>query len=168
MSASNLDQIRIGSMVWSDKHRDGATGMSTRGGIVVDVGIYEDTGKPYVVHLQELTPQEVRVHVYWRGAKQAKSVNVARIERLELAEVDPETIDAPSVTRMEGWAKKAILGAALLPWGKDSHFALIGAAGALLSAAGEITAELRAKTQARVDDFNAELEERRAARRQAS
>jgi hypothetical protein len=165
---TDLDGITVGCKVWSAKHRDGATGEATRGGTVVDVGIYEDTAKPYVVYLQVLTPREVKVAVYWGGAKTPKSPLVASLARMDLDEVDPETIEEPNVTRMEGAAKQAMLGAVLLPWGKDNHLALIGAAGVLLDTGKTMTVATKAAQLERQAVVNAELEERREARRAAS
>lgn len=162
MSLMDLDSLAVGSMVWS--RAVDTDGVSTRGGVVVDFGMHEEDGKPYVVHLEELTAKEVRVCVYWSGSKTPKTPHVARLGRLDLDQIEPSTVEAPNVTRMEGWAKKAMLGAVLLPWGKDNHLALIGAAGALLAAGKELTSSLKARQLEEQAAVNAELEQRLAER----
>lgn len=164
MTATDLDGIAVGCKVWSTQHRDVTTDAATRGGTVVDVGMHEDTGKPYVMYLQVLTAKEVRVCVYWKGATNPKTPLVARLERMDLDEVDPDTIEAPNVTRMEGAAKQAMLGAVLLPWGRDSHLALLGAAGVLLEAGKAVTGATKARQLEEQAAVNAELEAKRAER----
>jgi hypothetical protein len=163
MTASDLDRIAIGSLVWSNKQRT-TEGVATIGGCVVDVGLHLDTGEPYVDVLDEGVAR-VKVQVKADGAKEWKSVRPAAVRRIDLADIDPTTIMEPSVVRMQGWARKALLGEAVLP---GHTFALVVVAGTLLQAANALTEVEREARQSRVDDFNAELEERREARRAAS
>lgn len=121
---SDLDLLSIGctlATVTKDVH-----GHPASFGLVVDVGMHEDTGKPYVEVLQEVPHREVKVAVYYKGAKVPKMVNVARLNRLDLEEVDPDTVEAPNISRMQGWAKKALAGELVLP-GRHFHLAIIAA-----------------------------------------
>lgn len=125
MTLTDLDSLRVGSTCASlvtDVH-----GSASTFGMVVDFGVHED-GKPYVVLLSEVPQSEIRVQVYHHGAAKPKQPGVARLRRLDLDEIDPASVEEPILSRMQGWATKAILGEAVLP---GEPYALVIIAGSL-------------------------------------
>lgn len=135
--AANADQLRpaasltetdiqIGSIVWDATVVD-ENGVSTRGGMVCDVGITDD-GTPYVEVLDE---SAIRTLVQTRepGVKQWTNRRPAGLRRIMLANIDPASVVPPSAPKMHGWVGKALLGAALSS--RLDTFALVVAAGTL-------------------------------------
>lgn len=148
MSATHLDGLAIGSLISSAAST--VNGTAAHFGMVVDVGVTEH-GEAFVEYLEELSDRECRVNVWWGGAAKPKAPHVARLARMALAEV--ASVEEPVPSRMEGWAQKALLGAALLPSGASQGHDLVVAAGTLLMESKEhypkrkgdaLEAELRA------------------------
>lgn len=165
---TDLDAVAIGCIVWSAKHRKAGEGSeSTQGGMVVDVGLYEDTGGAYVEVLDESVPN-TRVQFRTEGSKTWRPMRPAGLRRIDLAEVDETAITEPDIQRMHAWAKKALLGACVMPWGAHYGHDLVVAAGTLLLEAKRIGEAEQARVGEHVAEFNEQLEATRAARRQAS
>lgn len=134
MTLTDLDGVVVGALVAS-------TTVDTKGfpavfGMVVDCGCHDD-GRPYAELLVEVPPREARCEVYFRSAAKPKTYNVAKLTRLDFADIKPDGIEEPSAIRMEGWARKAALGWAL---NGGSH-ELLYAAGSLYLAAKTLYAD---------------------------
>lgn len=155
---SDLDAVALGSIVWSRTR--GVIAGDRFGGMVVDVGLHDD-GSPYAIILRELPVGEVKVQVYYRGGDKPKLPRVARLDRIDVADIDPDSVERPDGTRMEGWAKKAILGEVVLP---GRTFELVVAAGSLYEAAKQVHVASRTGRQSERDAINEELERRRSER----
>lgn len=135
MTATDLD-LAVGSIIW-----DGTTvnenHMPTRGGMVVDSGLTEQ-GEPYVEVLDERCIKTL-VQSREPSAKQWRSHRPAGLSRIMLSDIDPATIEEPSIARMHGWAQKALFGAAL--GGNSRPRAGVEGQAALVYAAGTLWAE---------------------------
>lgn len=155
---TDLDSLVVGATCAS--RAVDTNGVPVTFGMVVDVGVHEDTGAPYVDLLVEVPRREIALDVKYQGAK-PKAVGLARMSRLDLTEVDPATVEEPQPSRMEGWARKALHGEALLP----GHAFVLGyAATTLLQGARTVNTERHAGTQSIVDEFNEALAAKRAER----
>lgn len=131
---TDLDTLAIGSTCASTTVT--TDGSSALFGMCCEIGLHEDTGEPYVVLLNEVPSREVRVAVYHQGASKPKTPGVARLRRVDLADIDPASIEEPNVSRMQGWAKKALLGEVVLP---GETFALAVIAGMLFQEARNLS-----------------------------
>lgn len=121
---TELDGITVGTTLASltkDVH-----GAAVTFGMVIDFGLHEEDGSAYVEVLEEVPHREIRLCAYFKGAKTPRSIGVARVRRIDLADVDPESIEEPRISRMHGWAKKALAGEVVLP-GRHFHLAVIAA-----------------------------------------
>lgn len=115
--AVSLDEIRIGSTVWSVAER--GDGSAARGGCVVDFGIGEGTAEPYLLVLDEAAAKVV-VQSRPVGGRQLRNLRPARLVKLRLPELQDE-VEPPSTARMHGWARKGLLGAALGATGRGGE-----------------------------------------------
>lgn len=135
MTLTDLDQITVGTTLASSAVT--TDGKAQTFGMVVDFGLHEEDGSAYVEVLEEVPHREVRVCAYFRGAKVPRSIGVARLRRIDLADVDPVSVEEPRISRMQGWAKKALAGEVVLP---GEHFALAVIAAQLYEAAEQLQA----------------------------
>jgi len=166
--------IERGDRVWSVAV-DG-NGLPVNGGMVVDVGLVDELPfyevlcedprqRVFVRRLGGNTEREaprivhfLRMFDHWSNSPERR-IDPARTEPLREADGYANT------ARIEKTVQKAMQSAALAP--PDEMFRFVVVAGEMLELRNELIAERERRTDAAVEDFNAELEERRRAKAEA-
>lgn len=166
--------IERGDRVWSVAVD--ANDVPVTGGMVVDVGLVDDV--PFYEVLCEDPKQRVVIRRHGSDTER-EGPHIVRFlrmfdhwsqsvdRRIDPARTEPlrEANGYANTARIEKTVQKALQSAALAPL--NEMFRFVVAAGDLLELRNELIAERDADIDARVDDFNAELEERRRARAEA-
>lgn len=115
MTLATIDDLVVGQMVWSTVA--GAEGTALRGGMVVDAG--EDEKGPFVLVLDE---QATRLWAYYRLGESGKYQSLRPAGLVALRPADVGQVDERrGPAAMHGWARKALLAAALGPTGSGRY-----------------------------------------------